>query len=102
GCCGFAGLAAACAAATRAWPGAGCRLSCPCHAACARRRKSRLLSWKLLLVRLIWYGRYSERSQEARSQFLHDLVGAAIDTLHTRIGPQAGDRVFLHVAVATE
>ena len=41
---------------------------------------------------------YSDRDD----QFLHDLVGAAVDRLHPRVGVHAGDRVLGHVAVAAE
>src|SRR5262249_42002510 len=41
-------------------------------------------------------------SEAAGDVFLHDLVGPAIDLLHTGIGPQGRDRIFGHVAVAAE
>jgi hypothetical protein len=39
-------------------------------------------------------GVFSISSHEARGQLLHDLVGAAVDALHARIGVQLGDRVL--------
>ena len=44
----------------------------------------------------------SAPQQGARHQFLHDLRRAAIDAQHARVGPEARDRVFGHVAVAAE
>ena len=38
----------------------------------------------------------------ARNHLFHDLVRAAVDALHARVGVGAGDRVFPHVAVAAE
>src|SRR5205807_2334197 len=37
-------------------------------------------------------------SERARDQFLHDLIGAAENAHHTRIGVHARDRVLVHVA----
>ena len=39
-------------------------------------------------------------SERPCDQFLHDLVGAAINALDAGVGPHFGDRVFLHEAVA--
>ena len=41
-------------------------------------------------------------SQAPGDQNLHDLVGAAIDTLHTGVAIHAGDRILVHVAVTAE
>src|SRR4029078_11475316 len=38
--------------------------------------------------------------ERAPYQLFHDLVGAAVDLLHARVGVEARDRVFPHVAVA--
>jgi len=43
---------------------------------------------------------FSPPSQAAPDQFLHDLVGAAIDALHAGVRPHLGNGVFLHEAVA--
>ena len=40
------------------------------------------------------------KSERAADDFLHDLVGAAVNTLHAGIDVSAGDREFPHVAVA--
>jgi hypothetical protein len=42
------------------------------------------------------------RSQAPSNNFLHDLVRAAVDLLDSRVGVDSGDRVLLHVAVATK
>src|SRR3546814_4098187 len=46
--------------------------------------------------------RFSATYQRSRDHFLHDLVGAAVDTLDAGVGPVARDRIFRHVAVAAE
>src|SRR5215510_15348818 len=54
-------------------------------------------------MRRSWLISYSNGPLErAANQFLHDLVGAAVDLLHARIGVEARDRVLPHVAVAAE
>src|SRR5215813_2795613 len=40
--------------------------------------------------------------ERAADQLFHDLVGAAVDLLHARVGVEARDRVLPHVAVAAE
>src|SRR6478609_9076394 len=44
----------------------------------------------------------SPKSERAPDQFLHDLVRAAVDLLHPRVGVEPRDRVFPHVTVAAE
>ena len=38
--------------------------------------------------------------QRSCDHFFHDLIGAAVDLLHTGVGVEFADRVFGHVAVA--
>ena len=40
------------------------------------------------------------RLKRPRNQQFHDFVGAAINTLHPRVGIHAADRIFIHVAIA--
>ena len=43
-----------------------------------------------------------EAHSERRDQQFHDLVGAAIDALDAGVPVHAGDRIFVHVAIAAE
>src|SRR4029079_6271595 len=38
--------------------------------------------------------------ETTRNHFFHDLVGAAINALHARVGEQPAHQVFIHIAVA--
>jgi len=40
------------------------------------------------------------RLDRTADHFLHDLVGAAIDARDACVAPQAGDRIFVHIAGA--
>src|SRR6478736_2325161 len=44
--------------------------------------------------------RSRRRSQHARDQYLHDLVGTAEDASDASVLVHAGDRIFVHIAVA--
>ena len=39
-------------------------------------------------------------NKTACDQFFHDLIRAAIDALHTCVGPHFGDRIFLHKSIS--
>src|SRR5688572_8375838 len=39
-------------------------------------------------------------SEAARNHLFHDLVRAAVDALHARVGEQPANQVLIHVAIA--
>src|SRR6266478_3156681 len=55
-----------------------------------------------VMVCLLTYAVMTEWLKRPSNQLFHDLVGATVDLLHARVGVEARDGEFPHVAVAAE